>query len=599
MDNPNTLLAEIFVAELAKSGLTAVCVAPGSRSTPLTLAFEAHPAITVYLHLDERSAGFFALGLALATDSPAALLCTSGTAAANFFPAVIEARQSQVPLLVLTADRPPELRHSGANQTIDQIKLFGDQVLWFVDVPLPTAETPGVVARHWRTLAARAYNHANGLVKGPVHLNFPFRKPLEPVQHSSTFSSQGPEISNQPTVKEQGSGTDQWALEESVGGAAFTRFARGVLQPTGAQLAAIGAVFDEYERGVIVCGPRCPGGDFPAAVAALSRQSGFPILADPVSGVRFGPHVADTAVSGGYDTFLAGSGPGWPEPDVVVRFGGVPTSNNLNGYLERAGTTRRIHIDASGQWADDSHRISSYLQSDPAVTCRMLAVRINKRPDSQWAAQVAATEKAYWQAVTGALAEEFFDGAAVSTLVDLLPEAALLFAGNSLPIRHLDQFGRPSTKAIHAFANRGASGIDGNISTGLGLGAATDLPLVLLVGDITFYHDMNGLLATRQMRGSSLTIVLLNNGGGGIFHRLPVSRIEPPFTRLFITPHGLDFAAAARLYALDFVRVTAADTFRAAFRDSLTAPTPRIIEVKTDGRLDFERRRALMAEVTG
>jgi 2-succinyl-5-enolpyruvyl-6-hydroxy-3-cyclohexene-1-carboxylate synthase len=616
MPNPNTLFAEIFVDELARCGLTGVCIAPGSRSTPLTLAFEAHPAITVYLHLDERSAGFFALGLALAGDSPAAVLCTSGTAAANFFPAVIEARQSQLPLLVLTADRPPELRHSGANQTIDQIKLFGDQVLWFVDVPLPEPDPPAVVARHWRTLAARAYNRANGLVKGPVHLNFPFRKPLEPGDQQSTVNSQQSTGSSQQSTANSQQSTN--IRERSSSGSAelgagevmregegmvapFTRFARGVLQPAPEQVAEMAALIEGQERGLIVCGPRCPGRDFPAALAVLSRQSGFPILADPVSGVRFGPHVADTAVLGGYDTYLAGDGPGWPQPEVIIRFGDVPTSNNLNGYLERMAPQQRLYVNESGRWADDSHRTTAYLQVDPAALCRALTATLAPQPNTAWRVQLQETEDACWQALAGGLAGDFFDATAVAALVELLPADCLLFAGNSLPIRHLDQFGRPSTKAIRAFANRGASGIDGNISTALGLAATTDLPLVLIIGDITFYHDMNGLLAATRpplaTRRAPITIVLLNNGGGGIFHRLPVSAFEPPFTRLFITPHGLDFEAAARLYGFDFAQVTAADTFRDAFGDSLIAPGRRIIEVRTDSRRDFERRQALLAAI--
>jgi 2-succinyl-5-enolpyruvyl-6-hydroxy-3-cyclohexene-1-carboxylate synthase len=606
MDNPNTRLAEIFVDELARSGLKAVCVAPGSRSTPLTLAFAAHPAIAVYPHLDERSAAFFALGLALADGTPAAVLCTSGTAAANFFPAAIEARQSQVPLLLLTADRPPELRQSGANQTIDQVKLFGDQVLWFVDVPLPEVDAPEVVVRHWRTLAARAYHRAAGLVKGPVHLNFPFRKPLEPGQPLAVSSQELGVSSQQLAVgSEQLAVGSQQPGEGEAGGegeglaAPFTRFSRGVLQPAPEQVAEMAALIEGQERGLIVCGPRCPGGDFPAAVAALSRQSGYPILADPVSGVRFGPHVADTAVLGGYDTYLAGNGPGWPEPEVIIRFGDVPTSNNLNGYLERVVPQQRLYVNESGRWADDSHRTTAYMQVDPAAFCRALTAAAESQVKLAWRRQLEETENTCWQALAEGLAGEFFDAAAVADLVELLPADCLLFAGNSLPIRHLDQFGRPSTRAIRAFANRGASGIDGNISTALGLAATIDLPLVLLIGDITFYHDMNGLLAATQpplaTRRSPITIVLLNNGGGGIFHRLPVSAFEPPFTRLFITPHGLDFEAAARLYGFDFARVTAAPAFREAFSDSLATPGRRIIEVKTDSRRDFERRQALLA----
>ena len=574
-DNPNITWAAIFVDELARGGLKVVCIAPGSRSTPLALAFDAHPAIRVYLHLDERSAAFFALGMALAADTPVALVCTSGTAAANFYPAIVEARLSQVPLLVLTADRPPELRHSGANQTIDQVKLYGDQVLWFVDVALPQTDAPPVATRNLHTLAARALATANGLVKGPVHLNFPFRKPLEPELGDWRL-----EINPQsPSSKLQ---------------SPFTQFERGILLPTNDQLNQIADVLNQYERGFIVCGPRGPGGDFAAAVAGLSRRSGYPILADPLSGVRFGEHVADTAVIGGYETFLAGGGPDWDEPEVIVRFGALPTSRWLNAYLDRIDPAHHIHIRDNGVWADDSHRTSLFLQADPAATCRQLAQRIEQRHSSGWTEQVCATEAACWQAMSQAFEEGgYFDGAAVADVIDSLPPGARLFVGNSLPIRHLDQFGRPQTKPVHAFANRGASGIDGNISTGLGIGATNAGPLALVVGDITFYHDMNGLLAVKNL-GINATIVLLNNNGGGIFHRLPVSQIEPPFTRLFITPHGLNFEPAARLYGLDYVRADDQETFYQAFTTSMSDTTPRLIEVRTDGRVDHQRRQEVV-----
>ena len=574
-DNPNITWAAIFVDELARGGLKVVCIAPGSRSTPLALAFDAHPAIRVYLHLDERSAAFFALGMALAADAPVALVCTSGTAAANFYPAIVEARLSQIPLLVLTADRPPELRHSGANQTIDQVKLYGDQVLWFVDVALPQTDAPAVAIRNLGTLAARALATANGLVKGPVHLNFPFRKPLEP------------EIGDWTLRPSSGQGL-------GIGDSPFTRFERGILRPANEQLDRLAAILSRYERGFIVCGPRCPGGDFAAAVAGLSRRSGYPILADPLSGVRFGEHVADTAVIGGYETFLAGGGPGWDEPEVVVRFGAVPTSRWLNAYLDRIDPAYRVHVRDNGVWADDSHRTGLFLQADAAATCRQLAQRIEQRHTSGWTEQVCATEAACWPAMSQALAEgSYFDGAAVADVVDSLPPGARLFVGNSLPIRHLDQFGRPQTKPVHAFANRGASGIDGNISTGLGIGAAGNGPLALVIGDITFYHDMNGLLAVKNL-GINATIVLLNNNGGGIFHRLPVSQIEPPFTRLFITPHGLNFEPAAELYGLEYVCADDRESFHQAFAASMSDTRPRLIEVRTDGQSDHQRRQEVV-----
>ncbi|HEX6385693.1 MAG TPA: thiamine pyrophosphate-dependent enzyme [Anaerolineae bacterium] len=364
--------------------------------------------------------------------------------------------------------------------------------------------------------------------------------------------------------------------------------------PTNEQLGRLADILNQHERGFIICGPRCPGGDFVAAVAELSRRSGYPILADPLSGVRFGLHLADTAILGGYETFLAGGSPGWNEPEVIVRFGVVPTSKWLNAYLDRIGPSHRIHIRDNGVWADDSHLTTLFLQADAAVTCSQLAQRIEPHNNSVWSERVRATEAACWQAMSQALeAGDYFDGAAMADVVDGLPPGAQMFVGNSLPVRHLDQFGRPQAKQLRAFANRGASGIDGNLSTGLGIGAASDGPLVLVVGDITFYHDMNGLLALKNL-GISATIVLLNNNGGGIFHRLPVSQFEPAFTRLFVTPHGLDFEPAARLYGLDYVRADDGKAFRQAFAASVSSTTPKMIEVRTDGRTDHQRRQEVV-----
>jgi 2-succinyl-5-enolpyruvyl-6-hydroxy-3-cyclohexene-1-carboxylate synthase len=575
--NPNIQTASLIVHTLAQAGLRAVCIAPGSRSTPLVLAFHAHPDIQIYRHLDERSAAFFALGLALEWDEPVALLCTSGTAVANFFPALIEAKLSQVPLLLLTADRPPELRHSGANQTIDQIKIYGDQVLWSVDVALPQADAPAVAHRSLQTLAARAYATANGLVKGPVHLNFPFRKPLEPVD-----SEQYSVVSNQYAV----SGAEP----------AIHNFERGVLQPAATQLDWLVELVEGHERGLIVCGPRCPGGAFAAAVAALARRAGYPILADPLSGLRFGPYTADTAVLSAYETFLQQQ-PGWPEPEVVLRFGAVPSGKWLNTYLDRIRPAYRLHLRANGVWADDSHRVTHFLQVDETITCRLLAKRLKPRSNTAWIDPFVTAETAVWRTLSGHIGDPFFDATAVYDLIELLPENGRLFIGNSLPIRQADQFGRASQRAIHTFANRGASGIDGNLSTGLGIAAASQQPTVILVGDVTFYHDLNGLLAaspSSQIKLPPVTIVLLNNDGGHIFRRLPISRFEPPFTDLFVTPHGLDFEAAVKFYKLNFIRVSDRPGFQQAFHTGLTNAKPTVIEVRTDGANDEQQRQRLM-----
>jgi len=583
--NPSLLYAETLVHALACAGLRDVCIAPGSRSTPLTLAFDAHPDVAVHLHLDERCASFYALGLAMATERPVALVCTSGTAAVEFHPAVVEAQMSGVPLLVLTADRPPELRHSGANQTIDQVKMYGDHVLLAVDAALPEGGPPDVALRNLRATAVRALAVANGLVKGPVHINLPFRKPLEP----------------------------EGDYRPIFGPSTAIRIERGAIHPSPAQVERLAGVINASQRGVIICGPRCPGGDFPAAVAELARRSGYPIFADPLSGLRFGPHVADTPIIGSYETMLNGD-PGWEQPEVVIRFGAVPTSKWLNEWLERPGIGDRgsgigdrsqspvassqsliphIHIRADGVWSDDSHRVNDYLQADETLTCRAISQRIH-RGESEWTHRLLATERTHWQIAAPLLQEEWFDVTAVAALMDALPAGANLFLGNSLPIRHVDQFARPDAKGLRVWGNRGASGIDGVVSSALGVATATPtVPTILLIGDISFYHDLNGLLAVRQQKLDNVTIVLLHNDGGSIFRRLPIAGQEPSFTRLFLTPHGLDFAPVIRMYGLEYAQADSRESLGSALGASIASRTPTVIEVRTDGARDETLRRGL------
>jgi len=569
--NPNIQWADLFVGELAACGLQAVCIAPGSRSTPLTLAFARHPAIKVYLHLDERSAAFFALGLAMATERPVALVCTSGTAAAEFHAATIEAYQSHVPLLVLTADRPHDVRYSGANQTIDQVKMYGDHVLWSFDLPIPQPNAAALTLRSLKTLAGRAYGLAHGVVKGPVHLNFPFRQPLEP---------EAPPLPAVTPLDRPAATLEQ-----------------GVIMPTTRQIDQLTTLINRHERGFIVCGPGCPGGAFPEAVAQLAVASGYPLLADPLSGVRFGKPVESDLVLGGYESYLQGGKAPWAPPDVVIRFGAVPTGKWINSYITASAPAHFIHIRENGVWADDSHLVNYFLQADPATVCTQLANAVAPRPLSSWAKDIQATEATCQQITQRYFAEQFFDGAVVADVINTLPAGARLMIGNSLPVRHLDQFGAPSRRAIHVFGNRGASGIDGVTSTALGIAAASDDPLVLITGDIAFYHDMNGLLAIKQHNLHNVTIVLLNNNGGSIFRRLPIAKFEPQFTPLFLTPHDLEFSYVAQLYGLRYVCTNDREIFQTAFQQNVTDNTPTLIEVQTDGASDQQQQQALTAQV--
>lgn len=582
--NPNTYWMSIFVEELARNGLEAVCISPGSRSTPLALAFANNEDIRIYRHLDERSAGFFALGLALASERPVALVCTSGTAAANFHPAVIEAYYSQVPLLVLTADRPAELRGSGANQTIDQIKMFGNHVRWSVEVPLPESNPPELVIRHLRTLAARAYATANGLIKGPIHLNFPFRKPLEPgITSDSGKSTAGETI----------------LLDEKP----FTQFSRGRLFLEADQVKTVSTAVANHPHGLIICGPNSPGGDFPEAVSALAERCGYPLFADSLSGLRHGNHVASGRILGSYQLWLPGI-PEWMKTaTLILRFGSLPTSSALSSYLENAAPAIHIHVRDDGEWADDLHLTHDYLQADPAFFCRSVVQHLTStghRPASDWAAQFEIVETQTRTRLTYALERSsFFDGSAISTVLSSLPDDAILFAGNSMPVRHVDTFDRPSDRKLAVYGNRGASGIDGNVSTALGLAAATGKHVVAILGDITFYHDMNGLMAIRQNNLTNITIIVVNNDGGSIFHRLPIARHDPPFTDLFLTPHGLKFEHTAALYGLRYAAVSdntgLAEQLDEVF--SRSSNIPSLIEVQTNSATDHLLMQALSATV--
>ena len=567
--NPNYTFSEAMVAGLADAGLEAVCIAPGSRSTPLALAFDAHPCIESFVHLDERCASFFALGMAQASGRPVALVCTSGTAALEFHAAVVEAMMAGVPLLVLTADRPPELRHSGANQTIDQVKMYGDQVLWAVDAALPEKDAPEVALRNLRTLAARSYAVADGLRKGPVHVNLPFRKPLEP---------EGP---YRPRF-DQGQSRSIW---------------RGVLVPTPEQVEELAALVSAHERGWVVCGPWTgrPPCRLVDAIAELGRSAGYPVLADPLSGLRFGPHTGRSSIIGSYESFLQ-HGTGFHAPEVVIRFGAMPTSKYLSEYLARADRIYQVHVRSDGVWADDSHRVSCYLQVDEAELCRQVAKRCRRKIGS-WGVSVLAADERCRHRQDRFLRGNWFDVSAVAAAISALPDGGSLFLGNSLPVRHVDQFARPDSRRIHVYGNRGASGIDGVVSSAHGVAAAdSGRPMLLIVGDVSFYHDMNGLLAANRHGLGNVTILLLNNGGGGVFRRLPVAEDTARFEALFLTPSGLDFAPAAAMYGFDYRCICDEDSVALdeALCASLHGDRPTIIEVRTDGARDERLRRELI-----
>ena len=574
--NRNTLWATAFVDELAKGGVDTVCLSPGSRSTPLTLAFAAHPAIETFSHLDERSGAFFALGRSRRTGQPTPVVCTSGTAAANFHPAVLEASESRVPLLLLTADRPPELRDSGANQTTDQTELYGDAVRWYRQLPEPEADARKL--RSLRVTAARALANAMGTPPGPVHLNVPFRKPLEPTPVSGDVPA---DLSDRAPL-----GTDGRS-------GAFVETVQGQPELDSSELRAIASAIDDAGRGLIVCGPGNQPTPSPDALSRLARTTGYPVLADPLSGHRFSESVTDCLICGGYDAYLDGCD--WPEPDIVVRFGLSPTSKVLRKYL--AGVeSRQFVIDAAGGWPEAEFTSTDLLVAEPTRFATSLAEMVSSPADSAYSERFERAEQRYWALVSEACEARFFEGGVLAAVAEHLPERSTLFVSNSMPVRDLDRFGRPRPEPVTILGNRGVSGIDGIISTGLGAGSASDEPLILVTGDLAFYHDMNGLLALSRCDVEA-TIVLVDNDGGGIFHKLPIEAFDPPFTEQFRTPHGLDFSVTGELYDFEFERLETRAEFVDAFTDSVGRDGSQVLAVEFDAESSHRYRETIQERV--
>jgi len=565
---PTQAFAVTFVDELARSGLDAVCIAPGSRSAPLAMAFARHPRIRVWMHIDERSAGFFALGMAKATGQPVAVLCTSGTAAAEFHPAVIEAHHSRTPLLVLTADRPPELREVGANQAIDQAHLYGRAVRWFFDPGVPDAE-PGAPSR-WRRLAARAIAETTGSQPGPVHINLPLREPLAPP----------PGEVPQPVPA----------------AAAPVTVRRGSKVPDHALVADLVERLRSAHRPLLVAGELRDGAGLRRPVEDLLRRLDAPLLAEPTSQLRV---CATPGVVEAYDAMLRDSA--WVsdhQPDLVLRLGAPPTSRAVNQFVGGANAPVVV-LDADG-WQDPDQLAAEFLRCEPGP---LLSAAASLLPEHSvpkaWQSDWCEAGGTAARALTASLADSpLHEGQVVRALAGALPAEAQVVIGSSMAIRDADTFWPLALPAQRFLANRGASGIDGLVSTGLGAAAAApEVPTVLLLGDLSLYHDMNGLWATRR-HGLRVVIVVLDNDGGGIFNFLPQAEHADVFEELFGTPLGLRMQDVARLYDLDFCQVDRAADLQGALRAGLASDRAVMVCVRFDRAGSVAGHRACWAAVS-
>ncbi len=572
-------LLRAFVDELVRCGMRAACTSPGSRSAPLVLSLAREQRLRCFSHIDERCAGFFALGLAKSSGLPVAVACTSGTAAAELLPAAIEAREARVPLLLLSADRPPELRENGAGQAIDQLKLFGDASKWFFDVGLHDG---GPEQLRWmRTLACRAYWTALEGRPGAVHLNFALREPLvsddELPADTSGRADGRPYVSRAPGA---------------AAGAAPADTLRGLLRRS--------------RRGVVIAGRSERDSSLAPALTAFAQAAGWPLLADPLSGARTG-----AAAIAHYDALLRE--PRFAAayaPDLVIRVGDLPVSKPLRGWLASLADVPQVALDAEAAWQDPASVLSESLALDPAAALGELtdALHASPRPRAQaeqdWLASWRSADELAAEAIVPALGDQHLSEPAVAVeLGVLLPAEATLFVASSMPVRDIETFWPVRPDPPRVLCNRGANGIDGTVSAAFGAAADSADPVILLIGDVALAHDIGGLLAARRL-GLKLTIVLIDNDGGGIFDFLPISRAamalaadarpttggarDDIYTQHVATPSGLDFADAAALYGLGHERVASLPQFRAALERALGAQRTSIVEVRTTRAANVE-----------
>jgi 2-succinyl-5-enolpyruvyl-6-hydroxy-3-cyclohexene-1-carboxylate synthase len=559
----HTAFSRAVVDEWVRGGVTHACVAPGSRSTPMAHALVADGRVSVWVFLDERSAAFAALGIGRATGRPAVVLCTSGTAAANFHPAVCEADLGRVPLIVATADRPPELHDVGAPQTMDQTRLYGGAVRWFVDLG-PPEDVPGAGA-WWRSTAARTVAVAAGPPAGPVHWNLPYREPLVPT--------------GAPLVDADG----------RPAGAPWTVAAPPLRVADREVVTRVAGLVRRHPRGVVVAGW---GADAdPELVDRVAELCAWPVLADGVSGLRRGPYGVST-----YDPLLR-----VPEfaadhrPDVVLRLGAPTTGRVLAEHLR---DVPQVVVDPDGTWADPARETVERVPGDPDGFLRALAVTLQGgRADRGWLdgwldadgrARTALDDYLDRLAVP-------FEGRIARDVVDAVPDGGALVVASSMPIRDVESFARPRD-GVTVHTNRGVNGIDGFVSTVVGVALGSGAPTVALVGDLCFLHDANGLLGITQ-RGIDATFVVVDNDGGGIFSFLPQVAVMPAeFEVLFGTPHGIDVAALAAVHGVPVVDVATAADVRATVGEAAGAGV-RIVRIRTDRTTNVALHRAAWAAV--
>ncbi|MDQ2098870.1 MAG: 2-succinyl-5-enolpyruvyl-6-hydroxy-3-cyclohexene-1-carboxylic-acid synthase [Tychonema bourrellyi B0820] len=607
--NTNTLWSSILAETLQRLGLTTAVICPGSRSAPLTIAFAQNNQIETIPILDERSASFFALGIAKKSHLPTALICTSGTAAANFYPAIIEARESRIPLLIFTADRPPELRDCHAGQAIDQIKIYGNYPNWQVELAIPSAEI--AMLGYLRQTIIYAWDRSQFPTPGPVHLNIPFRDPLIPISDIAVEA-----------LETQFNPEDFFAgLEPIFAGETSTPPSPPLLR--GGEESTI-QQWQKCSRGIIIAGVAQP--QFPekycSAIAQMSKLLNWPVLAEGLSPLRnyaqLNPHLIST-----YDLILRNRELADKlTPEIAIQIGDLPTSKELRNWLDKTQPKRYI-IDPSHHNFDPLHGKTIHLRTSPENLATAISLHVPPlskgglggvqdrgnhggiaptdnetalglggvltSPSNEYLQLWHNTETQVRQTIDQKLSaiNNIIEPKISWLLSQNLPAGTPIFISNSMPVRDVEFFWKPNNLEIKPFFNRGANGIDGTLSTALGV-AHRNQSSILLTGDLALLHDTNGFLIKHKFVGY-LTIILINNNGGGIFEMLPVAKFDPPFEEFFATPQHINFAQLCATYSVEHEIINDWEQLK----EKLSLPSNngiRVLELQTDRRVDAKWR---------
>ena len=546
--------------QFASNGVQHVAISPGSRSTPLSIAADLTEELETSIHLDERAGSYFALGLAKATSKPVILICTSGTAAVNYHPAVVEAFYSGIPLIIISADRPPELQNRGAPQTIDQIELYGKHVRGFFQAPVPSESTQ----KNALALAADVFRGSVKPFPGPVHMNCPLREPLEP---SGVFSSTF-ETSDHLEVDQE---FDVSELEK----------------------------FLEYEKGLIVVGPLETDSTTCKKISELGSATGWPVVADPASSMRNGPHTKDCLIISSGEHIFRSTWVKRHKPDVIIQMGRMPTSKGYKLFLNEVGAKNIICTDELGFFPDPESVATQKVAVSPSALATGLTQVVGKKKQTDWTQLWSHAERISTQTIRELVNNSVFDEAATALyLGEALPEESCIFVSNSMPIRDLDAFLPSSLKRLKVFANRGANGIDGVISTATGVSKGSPgAHTILFTGDLAFLHDISGFTALKRL-GSDLTVVVVDNNGGGIFSFLPIAETEEiNFQKLFHTPHDLDIRTVAAIIDANFFAPTSHKDFSEALKQSINTGGVNVIHVTVDTQTNVSTHKTASKKV--